>query len=129
MSKFVAILYSTLILFQSFNISFEDFSKFGKLLEHAEYHQQTYGDSFFDFISEHYGQDFVKHETEHSGHDELPFKHHHQVCVHAHPAFTLQAFDFNLEYQPFIEIPFNFHYNESISLFEKSSLFQPPKFA
>ena len=127
MSKIAAILYASLILFQSFNFSFEDISKFDKLLEHAEYHQQTYGDSFFEFLSEHYGDDAVSHNNEHEEHDDLPFKHNHQSCVHVNAAFTLQAFDFSLDYQPFVEIPFNFHYKESTSLFEKPSVFQPPR--
>lgn len=29
--------------------------------------------------------------------------------------------------EPFLEIPLNFYYKEPISLFEKSSVFQPPK--
>lgn len=129
MQKLIAIVYSTLILFQSFNISFEDISKFDKLLQHAKYHQQTYGDSFFEFLSEHYGDEAVAHDNEHKEHQELPFKHNHQTCVHVNVAFTLQAFDFNLDYHPFIEIPFNFHYKESTSLFEKPSVFQPPRLA
>lgn len=127
MSKIVAILYSTLILFQSFNISFEDISKFDKLLEHAEYHQQMYGDSFFEFLSEHYGDEAVSHSNEHDEHDDLPFKHNHQTCVHPNATFTLQAFNFDLECQSFIGIPLDFYYKDSTSLFEKPSVFQPPR--
>ncbi|MFL0353404.1 hypothetical protein [Xanthomarina sp. GH4-25] len=129
MNKLIAISYSFLILFQSFNLSFEDFSKLSTLLEHAQYHQENYGDSFVDFISEHYGDAKFQHENNHEEHEDLPFKHHHQTCVHANAAFTLPTSNFTLEYQPFIAIPCNFFYKESISLFEKSSIFQPPKFA
>lgn len=125
----MAIGYATMILFQSFNISFEDVSKFNTLIEHASYHQETYGDSFIDFIAEHYGDATISHESDHQEHEDLPFKHNHQTCVHANTTFTLHAFDFSLAYQPFIEIPLNFHYKESTSLFEKPSVFQPPRIA
>lgn len=128
MHKLVAIIYSVLILIQSFNFGFEDFSKLSALLAHAEYHQETYGDSFFDFISEHYGDAKFQHENEHKEHEDLPFKHH-QSCAHTTLSFTLPDVNFTLKYQTFIEIPCNFFYKESISLFEKPSVFQPPKFA
>ncbi len=128
MSKLLAIFYASLILFQSFNISFEDVSRLSALIEHASYHQETYGDSFADFLSEHYGQDAHQHENDHSEHENLPFKHH-QNCSHIQVSFTLQNLDFIAESQPFIEIPFNFFYKESSSLFEKPSVFQPPKLA
>lgn len=98
-------------------------------MEHASYHQETYGDSFVDFISEHYGEASVQHESEHSGHDNLPFKHDHKSCCHANTSFTLQNFDFLSSSESFLEIPFNFYYKESISLFEKPSVFQPPQLA
>lgn len=129
MSKTVAILYASLMLFQSLNMSFEDVSKFSALFEHASYHQETYGDSFFDFLSEHYGQATVDHEKEHSEHDDLPFKHDHKTCCQVNVSFTLQNFDFIRSYTSFVEIPFNFFYKESTSSFEKISIFQPPRLA
>ena len=129
MHKLIAIFYSILILFQSLSMSFEDVSKLGTLFEHDSFHQQNYGDSFSDFLAEHYGSSTVEHGDDHQEHEDLPFKHSHQTCVHTNATFTLQAFDFNLEYQTFIEIPFNFHYKDSTSLFEKPSVFQPPRLA
>ncbi|WP_027127431.1 hypothetical protein [Gelidibacter mesophilus] len=129
MSKLVAIFYTVLILFQSLNISFEDASKFSALMDHASYHQETYGDSFFDFLSEHYGEASVQHESDHSEHENLPFKHEHQSCCHLNTSFTLHSIEFINSSDAFIEIPLNFHYKESISLFEKPSVFQPPKSA
>jgi hypothetical protein len=128
MNKIVAITFSILMLIQSINFSFEDFSKLSVLFEHAEYHQETYGDSFIDFLAEHYGDSNFQHENNHEEHEDLPFKHH-QTCSHTNSSFTLPTLNFTLEYQPFIEIPINFFYKESKSLFEKPSVFQPPKFA
>ena len=79
MNKLVAITYAVLILMQGFNFSFEDVSKLNALIEHAKYHQETYGDSFLEFLAEHYGDAKFQHENEHDGHEELPFKHH-QTC-------------------------------------------------
>ncbi|OUR91583.1 hypothetical protein A9Q87_09755 [Flavobacteriales bacterium 34_180_T64] len=129
MSKIVAILFSSLILVQSLNISFEDVSKLSVLMEHAEYHEKAYGDTFLDFLGEHYGNSKFQHGSDHEEHQDLPFKHSHQTCVHANAAFTFQVVKFNLEYTTFTEIPFNFFYKESTSLFEKPSVFQPPRLA
>ncbi|MCK0124850.1 hypothetical protein MWU76_10600 [Gelidibacter sp. F2691] len=129
MSKLLAIFYASLILFQSLNISFEDASKLSVLIEHATYHQETYGDSFVQFISEHYGASLVQHENEHSEHENLPFKHDGHNSCQAHTNFTLLHFDVLKPYETFTEIPFNFFYKESTSLFEKPSVFQPPQLA
>ncbi len=129
MNKIVAIIYSSLILVQSFNISFEDFSKLSVLLEHADFHQEAYGDSFLDFLVEHYGENNSVHNETHEEHDNLPFKHNHQTCVHPNISFTLQTLTSDTEQQHFIETPFNFFYKESTTLFEKPSVFQPPKLA
>ena len=126
MSKLIAILYASLILFQSLNISFEDVSKFSVLLDHASYHKEVYGDSFFDFLSEHYGEGY---DIDHSEHEDLPFKHEHKTCCHVNTSFTLQNFEFVRSYTSFIEIPLNFFYKESTSSFVKPSVFQPPRFA
>lgn len=127
MTKIVAILFSGLILFQSFNISIEDFSKLKVLLEHAEFHQKTYGDSFIEFLVEHYSDDDNLKVNNHEEHDSLPFKKGHHNCQHLNPPYNFITANFNLDFKPFISIPFNFFYKESISSFEKPSVFQPPK--
>ena len=71
MSKLIAFTYSFLILIQSFNINLEDFSKFSVLLKHAEFHKEKYGDTFFEFLSEHYGDSKVNHEDDHEEHPPL----------------------------------------------------------
>ncbi|MFB9056042.1 hypothetical protein ACFFU9_04735 [Mariniflexile ostreae] len=130
MSKLIVIFYSFLILVQSFNINLEDFSKFNALLEHAHYHQDMYGDNIFEFISEHYGAQMVSHESKHEEHEGLPFKDEHHVFTHINTVFTLfSTIAFTVHAQVLTEIPLNFFYKESISLFEKPSVFQPPQFA
>lgn len=129
MSKLFAILFSILILVQSSNVGFEDITKLNVLFEHAQYHQDTYGDSFFEFLTEHYGEDMLKHQNDHEEHEELPFKHK-QDCTHIVFDFTANTqFCLHNTYPSLIRIPLNFFYKESSSLFEKPAVFQPPKFA
>ncbi|GGW55214.1 hypothetical protein DFQ11_101451 [Winogradskyella epiphytica] len=129
MRKLLALSYSFLILIQSFNIGLEDLSKFGILLEHAEYHKEMYGDSFFEFIAEHYGDAEVEHKTDHDEHQDLPFKDAHQLCSHISTAFINPIISFEFLHHEFISIPFNFFYTDSHTNFEKPSIFQPPKHA
>jgi hypothetical protein len=119
-----------LILIQSFNINIEDISKFSALLEHAKYHQDMYGDNFFEFLSEHYGEQMASHENKHKEHEDLPFKDDHHLFSHINTSFAL----FESIARPLyalcpIEVPVNFFYKEPVSLFEKTSVFQPPKLA
>ena len=129
MSNLFSLLFSALILVQSSNISFDDLSKLNILLEHAKYHQETYGDSFLDFLAEHYGEKTASHQNEHKEHEILPFKHY-QDCNHISHDFTVSP-HFYLDncQQNIIQIAFNFFYEDSSSLFEKPSVFQPPKLA
>ncbi|WCO02890.1 hypothetical protein [Psychroserpens ponticola] len=129
MSKLLAIIFSFLILIQSFNINFEDISKFKILLEHANYHAETYGDSFVEFIAEHYGDAKYQHAGEHEEHKDLPFNDSQHQLTHINSSFILNSISCNIEYSSFTEIPLNFLYKESSSLFEKLAVFQPPRFA
>ncbi|WP_178986696.1 hypothetical protein [Winogradskyella helgolandensis] len=129
MSKLIAFTYSLLILFQSFNIGLEDLSKFSALLEHADYHKEMYGDNFVQFLAEHYGDAKADHDNEHKEHKDLPFKGAHHFCSHIITPFINTTITYDFTQQDFIKIPFNFHYTESHTNFEKSSVFQPPKHA
>jgi len=130
MSKFLALTYGFLILFQSFNISFEDMGKLDVLIEHAQYHKENFGDSFFQFLDEHYGNSFINHDHQNSNqHEKLPFKHDHQSCHHTTTVFTSTIFKFEINFIGFTEPPLNFFYKDGYSLFEKLPIFQPPKHA
>lgn len=130
MSKLIVISYSFLILIQSFNINIEDISKFNALLEHAKYHQDMYGDSFIEFLSEHYGEQMASHENKHEEHQDLPFKDDHHLFSHINTSFALfESITCSLYSLSFIEVTLNFFYKEPISLFENPSVFQPPKSA
>jgi len=129
MIKVFSILFSSLILLQSLNISFEDLSKLNVLLEHAKFHQEKYGDSFFEFLVEHYGDDEYHANNNHKEHEDLPFKQNSQTVTHLNIAFTLDNVAFVIKNQPVLESSNIFFYRESHSVFEKYSIFQPPKLA
>lgn len=130
MSKVVVVLYSFLILIQSFNINIEDISKFNALMEHAKYHKEKYGDTFFDFLSEHYGNEMASHNEKHKEHEKLPFKDHHHLLCHINTSFIQTThIVYSINHQDFTENPVNFFYKEPFSSFEKPSVFQPPKIA
>ncbi|KGL61974.1 hypothetical protein PHEL85_1761 [Polaribacter sp. Hel1_85] len=97
------------------------------MLEHAQYHQDKYGDTFFEFLSEHYGEDQYLASNKHKEHEKLPFKHNSQTCSHLITDFTLNPIIFEIGNRPILEISSSFIYKESSSSFEKSSVFQPPK--
>ncbi|WP_417558653.1 hypothetical protein [Mesoflavibacter zeaxanthinifaciens] len=129
MNKILALTYSFLILIQSFNINLDDISKINALIDHAQFHKEMYGDSFFDFLAEHYGEARDNHENDHKEHKDLPFKDNHHMCTHINLSFISPNISFKINNTEFIEIPFNFFYKESFTSFEKPSVFQPPKHA
>ena len=129
MRTLFSILFANLILFQSFNIGFDDISKFSTLLDHASFHQEQYGDSFFEFLAEHYGEEFVNHSSEHKEHQDLPFKHDQQTCHNSTTILMPQSNAIELKEYLFGESNKTFFYKESYSLFEKPSVFQPPRLA
>ena len=129
MNRIISILFSGVILVQSFNISFEDISKIKVLIKHVEYHQNTFGDNYLDFLVKHYFEDTNQQNSNHEEHKNLPFKDGHQTCTHIDTSYTCDNGYFSIEYDTFISFPFNFFYKESTSNFEKPSIFQPPKLA
>jgi len=129
MTKFITILLSNLILLQSLNIDVASFSKLNVLLEHAQFHQEKYGDSFFEFLSEHYGNQNLLAKKEHKEHKDLPFKQNTHNCTHHITDFSFNTTFFEIKNNVFLESKPNYSYKESLSFFEKPSIFQPPKHA
>ncbi|NHF60393.1 hypothetical protein FK220_013650 [Flavobacteriaceae bacterium TP-CH-4] len=130
MIKFVSIVVSTLILFQSFNIHWKDIVELDELIEHAQFHAEEYGDNFVVFISKHYGEleaeHSQKHQEEKKDHEQLPFQHQCQTA-------SLSAFVLNqpTEYSAALEIKSdedsNYFYQASYRFLAQEGLFQPPQ--
>ena len=98
------------------------------MLEHAQFHQEKYGDSIVDFLVEHYGDSEYK-TPKHKEHKDLPFKQDSLNHNHLPSVFTLNTPVFELKKNIAVRVQQNYFYKESYSLFEKPSVFQPPKFA
>lgn len=132
MKKIFAITFSFLIFIQGAGLGVGDILLFGRLLEHAQCHSETYGDDFFTFLSKHYGSYPHDHENAHeqedSKHKELPFQHEH--CSHSIAEVVVIGYEGLL---PKPNIPpakeVNFFYLDIFSSFEKEPLFQPPRVA
>lgn len=75
--RWTAFFISIMMLSQSINFHFSDFAKIGDLIEHAEIHQEEYGDNWVTFLSKHYGALKTQHEEQkpinHNHHNDLPF--------------------------------------------------------
>ncbi|WP_439128923.1 hypothetical protein [Polaribacter sp.] len=124
MSKFISILLAQMILFQSLNVNLESFSKLTVLLEHAQFHQEKYGDSFVEFLVEHYGEN----ETpKHDEHEKLPFKQDAHNHNNLPSIFTLNTTVFKPKQNIAYQTKQNYFYKELHSFFEKPAVFQPPK--
>lgn len=129
MIKSISILISLLILFQSFNINLDVIMHVDELIEHAKYHAEEYGDNLFVFVSKHYGELKEKHDKNHNeekqDHEQLPFNHN--CFVNIISVFILDQEEFSIEKIDIIDSTTIFGYQETYSLFEKKSIFQPPK--
>ena len=131
MSKLFAISLSFIILVQSAGIGAEDLLQLDELIEHAQFHKQEHGDSFFVFLSKHYGELKVEHSQNHqeeqNDHEQLPFQ------CQGHVLSIVACLDFDISFINTIEIvdssESNFRYVSSISTLHKKGLLQPPKLA
>lgn len=129
LNKIVAILLSFFILLQLVDVGFEQVAKVKTLLEHAAYHNEVYGDSFFDFLVEHYTDESLHTADDHREHENLPFKDPHQCCQHStNTTYTFNNFNLRIA-APSIATSSNFFYLEPVSVFEPTNIFQPPKYA
>ncbi len=86
MKTLIAISLSLLVFFQSAGLGMADILMLDKLVEHAQYHSENYGDDFFTFFEKHYGSLKAEHQLNHNEekqeHEELPFQHiscHHTM--------------------------------------------------
>ena len=132
MKSVVAIALSLLVFFQSASWGMNDLFLLGRLIEHAEYHSENYGDDFLTFFEKHYGvlkaEHQKKHKEEQQEHEELPFQH--LSCQHLLTDVVITPFDLDLKRaEVAIQKQHRFFYQNLYSSLEKTSLFQPPKFA
>ena len=130
MQRLVTILLSSLVLLQSLNIQVNDLLDFDELIEHYQFHNEAYGDTFLDFVSKHYGElkaeHSQKHQEEQSEHEKLPFQHTGHAFstlefVLVSSFLTNTILDISASKQS------NFYYQISYSFDLTYGLLQPPK--
>ncbi|PCE66169.1 hypothetical protein B7P33_02410 [Sediminicola luteus] len=123
------ILLANLVLLQALGVGARDIIQFNELVEHARFHQQTYGDDFLTFLSKHYGEQKEDHEKNHQEekeqHGALPF----QKATHvAELALTAPFLEMERPRLVLMEQRTKiFSYENLHSLFEPRGIFQPPK--
>jgi len=130
MMKIFSILLSTLIFFQSFNVSFKDFSKLKVMIEHLDYHQENFEESIDDFVAIHYGTAKILHSDTHEHNDEhenLPFKKESKTSQNIPIDFIINNSSIEIINNNLSELSVNFFYKEMHSTYEKPNVFQPPK--
>lgn len=130
MNIFTSISLTFLFLLQGFGLTLDlccELPKISNLLEHYEEHNETFGDSFMEFIAEDYFTfDGSKKHHEDSNHEELPFQGNHHCCAH-----SLVYYSLNTEFEISPEIveskpQYSFYNSEFFSEFLDSPL-QPPQ--
>lgn len=132
MSKIFSIVLSSVILLQSLGIHYDDIVQMDNLIQHAEFHNDRYGDNIIVFLSKHYGELKADHQREHQeekeDHEKLPFNDHSHIT--SVTAFVLDAFSTELnqlelsDYHPPV-----FHYQAPSSSVHSEGILQPPRFS
>ncbi|MEE9348852.1 MAG: hypothetical protein V3U80_02265 [Flavobacteriaceae bacterium] len=131
MIKLASLLFSTLFFFQSANIHFGDVLQLREFIEHANLHQEKYGDSFLTFVSKHYGDLKESHKEQHQeeekNHKHAPI-HHDCASQSIQIDVLLDFYTITFKTNPFIDSKkTNFYYQDEFSTFEKQKIFQPPR--
>jgi hypothetical protein len=116
---------------QSFGLSFiSDIAQIDEFVEHAEFHNEQYGDNIAVFIAKHYGELKTAHNKEHEeekkDHEELPFQH--QSHIFSSTAFVMNTTKDEFKTPEYLEFrTHNFFYQEPSSSLHLEGLFQPPR--
>lgn len=115
---------------QSFHVVVGDVLKLDELWEHAQFHKQEYGDSFFVFLSKHYGklkQEHSKnHQEEQSDHEQLPFQcqGHCSIII---GFITFQSSNHLNTFETIHPAETNFHYLNLYTSLNNKELLHPPR--
>lgn len=128
MKALLSISLSVLLLLQSVNFGVTDLLRLDGLVEHVQLHSESYGDSFFDFLTKHYGSSKKDHLTAHEGHEDLPFKHDvAKATINIYVVGEPQIFDFTTP--PVLHPQVTFFYTNSYTSQTTDKIFQPPIYA
>jgi hypothetical protein len=128
--KISAFFLSLLFLLQGTYWNMDDISRIGVLMEHAQFHADAYGDSFFVFLSKHYGElqedHNEMHDEEKSQHERLPFQG--KCCVLVVADLPILAVNHSLPNTSVnCNASRNFHYQDNYASLSCFEIFQPPR--
>ena len=132
MLKVVSLVFSFVILIQSFDIHLSDIVELDELIAHAQFHEEEYGDNFFVFISKHYGDLKAEHNQQHQeekeDHERLPFQHQfHTGSLSVFVLIQISEYPFNIEMV--VDQDSNYFYQASYHSLAQEELLQPPRHA
>ena len=131
LAKSTSLILSVFMLSQSFNLHLMDVVKLTNLLEHIEFHELTYGDDIFSFVSKHYGDKMDEHKEQKDGssdHQKLPFNHH--VCNDGGQVFIAEAPIGKVGFSVPVLIKRSIFSDDNFYSFLKNTdIFQPPRLA
>jgi hypothetical protein len=131
LAKSTSLILSVFVLSQSFNLHLMDVTKLANLLEHIEFHESTYGDDIFSFVSKHYGDKVEEHKEQKDGntdHQNLPFNH--GVCADSGQLFVAEVPNEKTVFTvPTYINKVIFTYDDFYSFLKNTDIFQPPRLA
>ena len=130
LKNIISISLSFVVLIQSFGIGLPDMEQIDELIEHAQFHNETYGDNFLVFVSKHYGELKAEHnkqnQEEKEDHEQLPFQHH--ASFNSLTATVLFTHKIEFSFPDFSENKIHqFHYQEASSSMHLEGILQPPR--
>lgn len=107
-----------------------DILHFDDLIEHAEFHEDEFGDDWFRYYTKHFGAESESHiANEHNDkHEKLPnHDHFNLTTVQIFVLATNSDLALNNSFQ--IQETADYSYLEMVSTFVGNDIFQPPIFA
>jgi len=130
-NKLFSILLSSLIMLQSFGVHYDDIVQLDELIEHAQFHNEQYGDNIIVFLSKHYGELKADHQREHQeekkDHEKLPFNHSGASHISVADVF-INSYKSELNVLEFSDYSdANFYYQAPSSSLHSQGILQPPR--
>lgn len=121
------------MFFQSIHINIATVVSIDDLISHMRFHNETYGDNFFVFLSKHYGELKEQHhkqqEHEQGDHERLPFNNNHH-CHHPAPVVFFVKQEEAVPSVVYVDIKeTHFIYTPPFSSAHLSGILQPPRYS
>lgn len=129
MQKIIVTYLTFIILFQGISVNSDILYQLNEMIEDYQIHKVKYDDNLTTFIAKHFGDLKESHKKEHQ--EEHKQRKHpvNELNNDIQVDFALNFYCLNTSnYIESSEKSSNFSYSNLFSTYEKSSVFQPPKF-